>query len=185
MHPEALILRRCYPVPVTFAERRQAYLEMPENLIAISVHHVEYLAKYGTWPKCRPSATQISEMRGSMAKVAADTRRMYVSALKQVTDALDEVYAVVDGREVRVAVVMDAPLGGVGGRDEYAAGGPEWRTSKRDVRNLLEVADEQGYWARPHEVRLDLSPRPVSHGEVARAVLVGQEALERGGVVRS
>ena len=149
MHPEALILRRCYPVPVTFADLRAAW-----NI---------------RWDGRKHSQEMLA----------------WHSALKQVTSAIDEVYAVVDGREVRVAVVMDAPLGGVGGRDEYATGGPEWRTSKRDVRNLLEVADEQGYWARPHEVRLDLSPRPVSHGEVARAVLVGQEALERGGVVRS
>ena len=166
MHPEVLILRRCYPVPVTFADLRQAAR-------AISVL---------PWP----STLRMSRIEGNVyqSRVKEDRVR-WSSALKQVTGALDEVYAVVDGREVRVAVVMDAPLGGVGGRDEYAAGGPEWRTSKRDVRNLLEVADEQGYWARPHEVRLDLAPRPVSHGEVARAVLVGQEALERGGVVRS
>lgn len=151
MHPEALILRRCYPVPVTFADLRAAY---------VAAYDVRWRFK-------------------------SAFLREWHSMLKAQTGALDEVYAVVDGREVRVAVVMDAPLGGVGGRDEYATGGPEWRTSQRDVRNLLEVADEQGYWARPHEVRLDLSPRPVSHGEVARAVLVGQEALERGGVVRS
>jgi hypothetical protein len=172
MHPEALILRRCYPVPVTFADRRQAYLAMPENLIAISVHHVEHLAKHGTWPKCRPSAKQVVEMRGSMDKVAADTRRMYVAALKQVTGALDEVYAVVDGREVRVAVV---PAHGMIVR--FIEGG----IMESIIRNLLEVADEQGYWERPHEVRLDLSPRPVSHGEVALAVLVGQEYVERHG----
>ena len=151
--PETLILRRRYPVPVTFADLRAVYLAY--RLSHFVTHDM------------------------------AVKRRDYAAVLKEETSAIDEVYAVVDGREVRVAVVMDAPLGGVGGRDEYATGGPEWRTSKRDVRNLLEVADEQGYWARPHEVRLDLSPRPVSHGEVARAVLVGQEALERGGVVRS
>ena len=153
MHPEALILRRCYPVPVTFADLRAAR---------------------GGHTLC-----SVSRCRCGLSKT------QWHAALKQVTGALDEVYAVVDGREVRVAVVMDAPLGGVGGRDEYATGGPEWRTSQRDVRNLLEAADEQGYWERPHEVRLDLSPRPVSHGEVARAVLAGQESLERGGVVRS
>ena len=159
MHPEALILRRCYPVPVTFADLRAAHAAF--------------------WHCVLPRKVAPSESHKMY------TRIRWTAALKQVTGAHDEVYAVVDGREVRVAVVMDAPLGGVGGRDEYATGGPEWRTSKRDVRNLLEVADEQGYWARPHEVRFDLSPRPVSHGEVARAVLVGQEALERGGVVRS
>ena len=108
MHPEALILRRCYPVPVTFADTKRA---------------MNSLSGQGPFKF---------------------TQAIWHAALKQVTGALDEVYAVVDGREVRVAVVMDAPLGGVGGRDEYATGGPEWRTSKRDVRNLLEVADEQG-----------------------------------------
>ena len=166
MHPEALILRRCYPVPVTFADLRAT-----ADIVGIS-----------PWPSTR----RMEHIDGNVYRPQAKAgRARWSAALKQVTGALDEVYAVVDGREVRVAVVMDAPLGGVGGRDEYATGGPEWQTSQRDVRNLLEVADEQGYWARPHEVRLDLSPRPVSHGEVARAVLVGQEALERGGVVRS
>ncbi len=166
MHPEALILRRCYPVPVTFADLRAA-----ADIVGIS-----------PWPSTR----RMEHIDGNVYRPQAKAgRARWSAALKQVTGALDEVYAVVDGREVRVAVVMDAPLGGVGGRDEYATGGPEWRTSKRDVRNLLDVADREGYWERPHEVRLDLSPRPVSHGEVARAVLVGQEALERGGVVRS
>lgn len=176
MHPEALILRRCYPVPVTFAERRQAYLAMPENLIAISVHHVEHLAKHGTWPKCHPSAAQISEMRGSMAKVAADTRRMYTAALKQVTGALDEVYAVVDGREVLVAVVDARSDGAAGVRDGDANG-----VRHEYINRLLHTADHEGYWERPHEVRIDLSPRPVSHGEVARAVLVGQKYVETHG----
>ena len=137
MHPEALILRRCYPVPVTFADLRAAW-----NI---------------RWDGRKHSQEMLA----------------WHSALKQVTGALDEVYAVVDGREVRVAMVTDADRNGSSGWSGY------------NLRDLLEVADEQGYWARPHEVRLDLAPRPVSHGEVARAVLVGQEALERGGVVRS
>lgn len=140
MNPEALILRRCYPVPVTFADLRAAYWGVP-----------------------------------------VDPPRKFLRAwhhmLKQVTSAIDEVYAVVDGREVRVAVVRDAdnfhPTGDLG-----------WGQCDR-VEDLLDAADRDGYWERPHEVRLDLSPRPVSHGEVARAVLVGQEALERGGVVRT
>ena len=160
MHPEALILRRCYPVPVTFADLRAA---------AKSIGMLP-------WPSTRHMERIAGNVYRPLAKYG---RARWTVALEQVTGALDEVYAVVDGREVRVAVVMDAPLGGVGGRDEYATGGPEWRTSKRDVRNLLEVADEQGYWERPHEVRFGLSPRPVSHGEVARAMLVGQKYVER------
>ena len=139
MHPEALILRRCYPVPVSFADLRAAW----ENS---SCHE---------W-------------------VTKNPRTVFTATLKRNTGAIDEVYAVVDGREVRVAIVKD---GGHVAFDEV----------KRipNVWDLLTHADEQGYWERPHEVRLDLSTQPVSHGEVARAVLVGQEALERGGVVRS
>ena len=171
MHPEALILRRCYPVPVTFADLRAAYD------VAMKMGRDNIDKEY--------RATRKAMARGEVPPEPSMLSDFWPAALKQVTSALDEVYAVVDGREVRVAVVMDAPSGGVGGRDEYAAGGPEWQTSQRDVRNLLEVADEQGYWERPHEVRFVLSPRPVSHGEVARAVLAGQESLERGGMVRS
>ena len=78
----------------------------------------------------------------------------------------------VDGREVRVAVVPS-----IGKCARLVEGG----ITDSTLHNLLEVADEQGYWERPHEVRIDLSPRPVSHGEVARAVLVGQEYVERHG----
>jgi hypothetical protein len=100
------------------------------------------------------------------------SHRVWASRLKEYTSAIDEVYAVVDGREVRVAVVRDAdnfhPTGDLG-----------WGQCDR-VEDLLDAADRAGYWERPHEVHLDLSPRPVSHGEVARAVLVGQEYVERG-----
>lgn len=143
MHPEALILRRCYPVPVTFADMRASYdVRVPFALCG---------GEDGSKRLC------------------------WTAALKQVTGALDEVYAVVDGREVRVAVI-DSKLRVLCDNEMKIGAG---------LQGLLEVADEQGYWERPHEVRLDLSPRSVSHGEVARAVLVGQEALERGGVVRS
>ena len=137
MHPEALILRRCYPVPVTFADLRAAFFTF-------------------TWPNENDRRTWM---------------RAFTGALKRATGALDEVYALVDGREVRVAVVHDAS----GCRSIFHAG------YLHRINDLLEVADEQGYWERPHEVRLDLSPRPVSHGEVARAVLVGQEYVERHG----
>lgn len=69
--------------------------------------------------------------------------------------AIDEVYAVVDGREVRVAVVRE---NGVEADCSVTAFG--WGY---DFRALLEVADEQGYWGRPHEVRLDLVKREIDH----------------------
>lgn len=145
MNPEVLILRRCYPVPVTFADLRAA--------------------RGIRWA---PFANPSKAFRDAYGANPA----AWHAALKQVTSAIDEVYAVVDGREVRVAVVRDAdnfhPIGDLG-----------WGQCDR-VEDLLDAADRENYWERPHEVRLDLSPRPVSHGEVARAVLVGQEYVERG-----
>lgn len=141
MHPEALILRRCYPVPVTFADLRAAAMSEPK-----AMHTLPW-----SW---------------------SDGKRWWHAAIKAQTGALDEVYAVVDGREVRVAVVPS-----IGKCARLVEGG----ITDSTLHNLLEVADEQGYWERPHEVRIDLSPRPVSHGEVARAVLVGQEYVERHG----
>lgn len=145
MHPEALILRRCYPVPVTFADLRAA-----ANVFR-TCHLRTFL------------------QRGRMLV-------MWAAALKVQTSAIDEVYAVVDGREVRVAVAN--------GGHAFEVVGEADKFTRVLIDSLLTEADEAGYWERPHEVRLDLSPRPVSHDEVARAVLVGQEAMERGGVVR-
>ena len=167
MNPEALILRRCYPVPVSFADLRAAYGVFSESHCRGTRSQMLRAIRRG---KAFQSGTaQAIRAVGVLAMLCY----VMTAALKQVTNALDEVYAVVDGREVRVAVITDADRDGSVGWSGY------------NLRGLLEVADEQGYWERPHEVRLDLSPRPVSHGEVARTVLVGQEALERGGVVRS
>ena len=108
MQAQALILRRCYPVPVTFADLRAAY---------DSIHWHQALHRT-TWN----------------------------AALKEVTSAIDEVYAVVDGREVRVATTSC----------------DTWRWLSHDVLvgsemwDLLRRADRDGYWERPHEVRLDL-----------------------------
>lgn len=156
MHPEALILRRCYPVPVTFANLRAAYLYGP----------AEHLHPFGyghPWAALR---------NGDMDSAI---RSWWMQRLKQVTGALDEVYAVVDGREVRVAISDGTTVMWTGGMDS------EHERASGPYRDLLDAADRDGYWERPHEVRLDLSPRPVSHGEVARAVLVGQEYMERHG----
>ena len=154
MNPEALIIRRCYPVPVTFADLRLA-----ADLFGV-VH--------------TPS-TKAVEANGVGCH---NIRTAWTAAIKQATSALDEVYAVVDGCEVRVAVAAPEKFAYCGTWDAVSA-------AQSRILDLLEKADREGYWERPHEVRLDLSPRPVSHGEVARAVLVGQEALERGGVVRT
>lgn len=154
MHPEALILRRCYPVPVTFADLRAA-----ADSVGISP---------------RPSTRRMENIEGNVYRPQAkDGRARWSAILKQVTGAIDEVYAVVDGREMRVAVV-DKTLSG------WLLHG-ELMSRSRALHDLMVCADEQCYWERPHEVRLDLSPRPVSHGEVARAVLVGQEYAERHG----
>lgn len=137
MHPEALILRRCYPVPVTFADLRAA--------------------------------------RSYQFCTGDENKTAWHFSLKQVTSALDEVCAVVDGREVRVAVAKAS------GAFAYCGAWSDIVKSHEHISDLLDKADREGYWERPHEVRLDLSPRPVLHGEVARAVLVGQEYVERHG----
>lgn len=166
MHPEALILRRCYPVPVTFADLRAAYGVFSES-------HCRGTRSQMLRAIRRGKAFQSGTAQATRAVgVLAMLHNAMATALKQVTGALDEVYAVVDGREVRVAVVPS-----IGKCARLVEGG----ITDSTLHNLLEVADEQGYWERPHEVRLDLSPRPVTHEEVARAVLVGQEYVERHG----
>lgn len=109
---EALILRRNYPVPVTFADLRRAY--------------------WDGW-----TAT-------------AETMRVkWTAALKSATGATDDVYAVVDGREVYIGRVGADNTTRVDGGILLCVG----------VRTLLERADVQGYWEHPHEVRLDLQGR--------------------------
>lgn len=163
MHPEALILRRCYPVPVTFADLRAAHATVIPNGVSFTF-----------WRRAHKHINV--DVRNVARATVSGIRNEWHAALKRITGAIDEVYAVVDGREVRVAMA--------GGADEFqAVSDLGWRQQEH-IADLMDKADRAGYWERPHEVRLDLSPRPVSHGEVARAVLVGQEALERGGVVR-
>ena len=116
---EALILRRNYPVPVTFADLRRAAMSEP------------------SWPP----------------------RNVWHAALKSATGATDDVYAVVDGREVRVAVITTpCPMLDIWSiRWLDVAHDMTWRTNAID--DLCEAADEQGYWERPHEVRLDMQER--------------------------
>ena len=161
--PEALILRRCYPVPVTFADLRAARCDS-DFVEPWKLNDPNGERRHPKFRSHPPSKT---------------VQRWWAASLKAQTGAIDEVYAVVDGRDVRVATTDGETIQWTGGMD------PEHEYATGVYRNLLDKADRAGYWERPHEVRLDLSTRPVSHGEVTRAVLVGQEALERGGVVRS
>lgn len=116
---EALILRRNYPVPVTFADLRRAHQAFKEGW-----HRSEY------------------------------DLRSFRDALKEATGATDDVYAVIDGREVHVTNV-DGPSYEM--RERKVPG-----VTGAMVHDLQEKADEQGYWERPHEVRLDLQERAPS-----------------------
>lgn len=111
-------------------------------------------------------------MRGAYTSVVHE----WAAALKEATGARDEVYAVIDGREHPMSLVYSASSFGnlALNREENAK-----------VLTLLEKADREGYWQRPHEVRVDFETTRPTHAEVARAVLVGQQVVETGGVVRS
>ena len=119
---ETLILRRVFPVPVTFADLRRAYYILAFTL---------------------PSKEDVH----------------WHAAIKEATGALDEVYAVIDGREVRVAIVRsptDVCVEALNQRERAA------------VESLFIAADEAGYWQRPHEVRVDLDEPQMSHKTMAR-----------------
>jgi len=119
---EALILRRNYPVPVTFADLRRA-------------HNIAFDGY------CDPSACHPGD------------RTAWHAVLKSATGATDDVYAVVDGHEVHV------------GRAYGGASGFSYEASiplDGAIHDLMIKADEQGYWERPHEVRLDLQERAPS-----------------------
>ncbi len=134
MPTESLILRRCYPVPVTFANLRAAY-----------------------W----------SHLNHGLATM----REMFHADLKEDLGASDEVYAVIDGHEIRVATVT--------GSGETATANMFGPASAGQVAEVLIAADEAGYWKRPHEVRVVFQERPMSIAAVERAVNVGWTA--RGG----
>lgn len=123
-----ILLRRSYPVPVMFADLRAA---------ATAVGHVWWsLTKHDPSPTLR--------LAGDIFR-----RKRWSDALKQVTNAIDEVYAVVDGREVRVAVAN--------GGHAFEVVGEADKLTRVLVDSLLTEADEQGYWERPREIRMDLA----------------------------
>ncbi len=139
MPTEALILRRTFPVPVTFADLRRAAAFLESNIA-------------GPW--C------IRWLDASSAKYRTNVAIHWHAAIKEATGALDEVYAVIDGREVRVAMV-----------DRNASGytlDSLTHQKSRALHDLMEVADEAGYWQRPHEVRVDLEEPQMSHKTMAR-----------------
>ena len=142
---EALILRRNYPVPVTFADLRRAREDLA----------------YAVCPDCGPQ--RWTDEDGCCITCGADAmehlRQRWHVALKSATGATDDVYAVVDGREVRVAVITTpCPMLDIWSiRWLDVAHDMTWRTNAID--DLCEAADEQGYWERPHEVRLDMQER--------------------------
>lgn len=121
MPVESLVLRRCYPVPVTDADNARAR----EIMYAAGDHPLDAAAWH--------------------------------AAIKEATGAIDDVYAVIDGHEVRVAIASNG--GGV-----EMVGGP--RHIAKDIADLLIKADEQGYWERPHEVIHVLEERAISRRTV-------------------
>jgi len=81
------------------------------------------------------------------------------AAIKDATGALDEVYAVIDGHEVRVATVADNSTANI------LSGGPRIGAL---VNTLMTKADEAGYWQRPHEIMHTLEESQMSHCTMAR-----------------
>ncbi len=127
MPTEQLILRRVFPVPVTFADLRRAQ----ESDKHFGVGYLD------SW-----SVLKHSKATKRQGKVLA----RWHAAIKEATGALDEVYAVIDGHEVRVAVVAREGSTDLITEDFRAA-------HSEEMFALLEKADEAGYWQRPHEVR--------------------------------
>lgn len=142
MPVESLILRRCHPVPVTFSDLREAYD------IAMQMGRDNIDKEY--------RATRAAMARGEAPPEPSMLEDFWPAAIKEATGAIDEVYAVIDGREVRVAVITDADRNGTAGWSGY------------DLRSLLEKADEAGYWQRPHEVRHVLEEPQMSHATMQR-----------------
>ena len=144
MPTEALILRRTFPVPVTFADLRRAAGLMPYSRVSLQ-ERLQASAPFA---------------RLAVSSLLNDLQAKWHAAIKESTGALDEVYAVIDGREVRVATV-DRDASG------YTLDSLTHQKS-RALHDLMEVADEAGYWQRPHEVRVILEESQMSHKTMAR-----------------
>jgi len=140
---ETLILRRVFPVPVTFADLRRAQ----ESDKHFGMGYLD------SW-----SALKHSKADKRKGKVLA----RWHTAIKEATGAIDEVYAVIDGREVRIATVKSGEVVTTSG---VCAG---WSVTGSAIDSLLIAADEAGYWQRPHEVRVDLEESQMSHKTMAR-----------------
>jgi len=95
------------------------------------------------------------------------------AAIKEATGALDEVYAVIDGHEVRVAIVIEGARGLV---KQMLDDSP--RMNER-INDLLDEAARSGYWQRPHEVRHVLEESQMSHKTMARTA--GNSFIVAGG----
>lgn len=142
MPTEQLIIRRVFPVPVTFADLRRAQ----ESDKHFGVGYLD------SW-----SVLKHSKATKRQGKVLA----RWHAAIKEATGALDEVYAVIDGREVRVALAK--------GNCDFEITGLSCLDYDRErINDLLIKADEAGYWQRPHEVRHVLEESQMSHKTMAR-----------------
>jgi hypothetical protein len=137
MPTESLILRRVHPVPVTFADLRRAHTILADGFSRLCSHAQFILGK-----PCN----------------GID----WHAAIKEATGALDEVYAVIDGHEVRIATIT-------ADRAIYTGIGPCVSESK--IADLLIKADEAGYWQRPHEVVHHLEESQMLHKTMRRMAI--------------
>ena len=168
---EALILRRNYPTPVTFADLRRAHAIL-QDVGGVSEHHrptcVAEMRRAINRADRRPAAAATARI------VLVDIMPRWHAALKEATGATDDVYAVIDGREVHVARVSQRP---VGLDVEWMVGNVRMST----VSDLLITADEADYWERPHEVRIDLQERIPTKRTIGKVV---ERSLFEAGVRR-
>jgi hypothetical protein len=135
MPTESLILRRVFPVPVTLSDLMRAR------------------------SACSMLAVRGAALRTSDAATLSVCDEKWHAAIKEATGAIDEVYVVIDGHEVRIATVQD-------GASAYTGISPCVNESK--IADLLIKADEAGYWQRPHEVVHTLEESQMSHKTMGR-----------------
>jgi len=158
MPVESLVLRRCYPVPVTFADLRRANDAAFDGDVSCRAEMERCLHRADRRPNAAKNARKVMKM------IHAEWHR----GVKEATGATDDIFALIDGHEVRVATVT--------GSGESATANLFGCISAGQAAGVLIAADEAGYWERPHEVRVVLQERPVSVAAVERAVNVGWTA---------